>query len=104
MAKQGNNIRSIAYKQKTVSEVRSKTAIEDAAKHLHVWLSKPTSPFRSLIAFLSSGGLFYVAQCHEKSARAYIGQGVNSDTFQTTISQGKDLGATDMQELAGLIE
>ena len=102
--KQSNNIRSIAYKQKMKSEVRSKTEIELAAGHLHGWLSEKTSPLRSLVAFLSSGGLFYVSQCHEKSARACVGTGVDRDTFKATISQGKDLGVTDMQELAGLAD
>ena len=42
---------------------------------MHEWLSKQYSPLRSVIALFSAGGLFYVAQCHEKGARAYLAAG-----------------------------
>ena len=53
---------------------REETDVEEAAKKIHSWLSLDKSPLRSLICALSSGGLFYVTQVHEKVARAYIDQ------------------------------
>ena len=42
---------------------------------VYEWLSQASSPLRSVIALLSAGGLFYVAQCHEKGARAWLASG-----------------------------
>ena len=56
-------------------EKKEEPQVEEAAKAMHKWLSKPKSDLRSLLALLSGNGLFYVAQCHEKSHRAYLQQG-----------------------------
>ena len=100
---EGGSIRSIAYKKRGGGGTRSQHDVEAAAKKLHVWLSTPTSPLRSVLAFLSSSGLFYVGQVHEQCCRAYLQQGVSKEDFATTISQGRDIGSADMQELAELL-
>ena len=56
----------------TITEARDETKVTAAAKKVHEWLSKEKSDLRSLLSFLSTGGLFYVAQCHEKTHRAYL--------------------------------
>ena len=53
---------------------RDDSEVEEAAKEIHTWLSRDKSSLRSLICALSSGGLFYVTQVHEKVARAYISE------------------------------
>ena len=54
-----------------------------AAEALYAWLNKDKSPLRQLIALLSGGGIFYVAQCHEKTHRAYIQEKrVSKEVFQ----------------------
>ena len=53
---------------------REESEVAEAAKKIHSWLSLDKSSLRSLICALSSGGLFYVTQVHEKVARAYIDQ------------------------------
>ena len=58
-----------------------------AAKVLYEWLKQEDSLLRALIAFLSSGALFYTAQCHEKTLRAFVkhGSGGNRD-FQYVLT------------------
>ena len=46
--------------------------VVDAARVLYQWLVKPDSKFRTLLHFLSGSGIFFVAQCHEKTHRAWI--------------------------------
>ena len=62
------SIRSVAYHQPA-------PRADDLPRHAAAvfdWLTKLSSPLRSVIAMLSAGGLFYVAQCHEKGARAWL--------------------------------
>lgn len=55
--------------------------ITEAAAKVYEWLHKKDSMLRSLITFLSSGGLFYVAQCHEKCARAFCREDITKEDF-----------------------
>ena len=56
----------------TVGETKDEEKVKAAAEKLYAWLTKEKSDLRSLLSFLSGGGLFYAAQCHEKATRAYI--------------------------------
>ena len=51
------------------------TQITEAVKALHAWLNKARSPLRAIFSILSQGGAFYVAQCHEKTGRAWLMHG-----------------------------
>ena len=54
---------------------------EVAAKHVYVWLNK-SSNLRSLLMFLSKGGIFYTAFVNEKLTRAYIaGENLKEQQF-----------------------
>ena len=66
-----SSIRAVAYHRPT-QEVGDLT---EHVEKIHGWLSRPQSALRSVIALLSAGGLFYVAQCHEKGARAWLAGG-----------------------------
>ena len=50
----------------------SEEEITQAARTFHTWLSKPTSPLRALLSYLSEGGTFYAANVAEKVARAWV--------------------------------
>ena len=47
-------------------------AVHKAAEQIYAWLCEPRSKWRSLMALLSGGGLFYVTSVHETCNRAYI--------------------------------
>ena len=66
--------KAIAYYQAPSSET-DQTSVETTAKMVHAWLCLPRSPLRSAVAIFSSSGIFYVAQCHEKGARAFTQHG-----------------------------
>ena len=52
-----------------------------SAKHVYQWLNGE-STFRSILKFLSKGGLFYTAFCNEKLTRAYlVGNNISEDGF-----------------------
>ena len=70
-------LRSAAYYDHDVSRP-AKDELDAAASAIHAWLSKPQSKLRAMIAALSSGGLFFVGQCHEKAARAFVHHGGGS--------------------------
>jgi hypothetical protein len=44
--------------------------VQNAARELHKFLVKPVSPLRSFLEIMSGGGVFYVAFCGIKTARA----------------------------------
>ena len=67
-------LRSAAYYDHDVSRPAN-DELDEAATAIHAWLSKPESKLRAMIAGLSSGGLFFVVQCHEKAARAFVHHG-----------------------------
>ena len=47
-------------------------AVREAAEHIYEWLKKERSMLRWLVAFCSGAGIFFVAECHEKSSRAFL--------------------------------
>ena len=54
----------------------------EAAEYIYDWFQKDGSILRSLVAFLSGAGIFYVAECHEKSSRAFLeGYGFTKEQF-----------------------
>ena len=67
-------------------------ALEEAAEGLRRWLVKPDSKLRAFVACVSCGGLFFVAQCHEKCARGFIeaGGGSVSAFCAAVASSGED--------------
>ena len=69
----------IAYGLST--EHKEQAPVQAAAKALYVWLELDNSELRSVLAFLSAGGLFYVASVHEKSHRAYLQHGFGAPQF-----------------------
>ena len=66
-----SSIRAVAY-QRAADDPGDLTEHVDSILQ---WLNKQASPLRSLICLLSGGGVFYVAQCHEKGVRAWINTG-----------------------------
>ena len=66
-----------AYKAAPVDRQKA----EDAAKYVYGWLTKK-SALRSMLMFLSKGGIFYTAFANEKLTRAYItGESVKEAEF-----------------------
>ena len=66
-----------AYKAASVEPA----AAEAAAKYVYAWLTTP-SDLRSILKFLSKGGVFYTAFANEKLTRAYIvGENVTQGDF-----------------------
>ena len=63
--------KNIAYYQEDVSRP-SAGALKDHAAALHKFLTDTSSKLRMFIAAMSSGGIFYVAQCHEKNGRGFV--------------------------------
>ena len=53
-------------------KTRTPAAVHRAAEQIYAWLCEPRSKWRSLMALLSGGGLFYVTSVHETCNRAYI--------------------------------
>ena len=66
------SIRSVAYQRPIVAQPGDLT---DHVDTVRAWLNKQVSPLRSVICLLSGGGLFYVAQCHEKGVRSWLHSG-----------------------------
>ena len=57
-------------------------AVREAAEHIYDWLKKERSMLRWLVLFCSGAGIFYVAECHEKSSRAFLeGYGLTKEQF-----------------------
>ena len=63
--------KSIAHYKQDLSRPASAELEEHAAK-LRRWLMAPKSKLRMFIAAMSSGGLYYVAQCHDKCGRGFV--------------------------------
>ena len=99
---QGSGSKSMKYATIQVAP-KSANDITVAAQKVFEWLNKPTSTLRSLLSFLSGGGCWYVAACHEKTARAYIKKGITEDVFidssikrlmkTSSADVGDDMGA-----------
>ena len=69
-----------------------------AATVVHAWLTKPSSPLRTVLAVLSMGGAFYVASVHEKVGRAAVaadGGNLSEADFQAAVARkngGREAG------------
>jgi len=63
--------KSLKYVSKTIVAPNAEKVTE-AAKKVFDWLNKRDSYLRSLLAFLSGGGLYFAAACHEKTSRAFL--------------------------------
>jgi hypothetical protein len=77
---QGSGSKSLKYANVQAAPKNAKD-VKVAAEKVYEWLTKPTSTLRSLLSFLSGGGCWYVAACHEKTARAYIKKGISEPDF-----------------------
>ena len=77
----GDTVGSIVHSG--VGDFRNPEEVNEAAKTIYAWLKKPASEWRSLLALLSGGGLFYSATVHEKSHRAYIAHGEKDPVPET---------------------
>ena len=99
------SIRSVAY-HRPAAQVADLT---DHVTAVHAWLTSTNSPTRAVIALFSAGGLFYVAQCHEKGARAWLVSGggsleamraaVNARRAAPTAAGPDDYSGLSQQEL-----
>ena len=103
----GGSIRGIAY-LKPQGPISGGNP-DSAADAVREWLQKVHSPLRSAFALFSSGGIFFVAQCHEKTARAWMHSMPDFDCAQRTMraaasaraSAGPpDLGSTELLGLS----
>ena len=70
------SIRNVAYWNG--SETSGEAPGEADVKAVREWCLKDNSVLRSLIACLSSGGIWFTAQCHEKTLRAFVHHGGGS--------------------------
>ena len=46
--------------------------VEQATKSVYEWLQKPTTPLRSLLAFLAQDGVFYSSYCAARVAEGWV--------------------------------
>ena len=53
-------------------EIKDSKKVKLAAEKIYDWVKTSDSPLKALVHILSSGGLFYVGQVHEKCSRAYV--------------------------------
>ena len=64
------------------STFTDEAAVREAAEHIYDWLKQERSMLRWLVLFCSGAGIFYVAECHEKSSRAFLeGYGFTKEQF-----------------------
>ena len=81
-----SSIRGSAYASSPSSST-DPAAVREAAEHIYDWLKKEKSMLRFLVAFVSGSGIFYVAQCHEKSSRAFLEcYGITQEQFVSMAS------------------
>ena len=94
--------KNIAYYQQDVSRPSSRV-LTDHAGALHKFLTDTSSKLRMFIAAMSSGGIFFVAQCHEKTARGFVqfGGGVLPAIEKAVVAGSGEVEAVD--ESAGLL-
>ena len=75
-----SSMRSLAYA--AAPAPTDAVRVQSAAEHVYEWLKQDKSMLRSVVAFLSGSGLFFVAQCHEKASRAFLeGFGCSKEHF-----------------------
>ena len=89
-----SRIRKDHAKQKDAPKY-SQQDLENAARGLHEWLSKPTSPLRAIMSFLSAGGVFYTANVAEKVGRAWVAHKPASagDAAAAAVARASGAGA-----------
>ena len=91
-------LKSAAYYNDDISRPADEE-LEVAAAGVHAWLSKSESKLRAVIAGLSTGGLFFVGQCREKAARAFVHVGGGSADAMKTAAKAS--GRTGSAVIAG---
>ena len=89
-------IRAAAYASSSSNSRTPETiaAQRQAAKELRKWLCEEKSKLRGMTHALSGNGIFFVAQTHEKAARAYVHHGSGSEEAF--------LSAVESRQVAGL--
>ena len=66
--------------------------LEAAAEELRKWLLMDYSPLRAFVSCVSCGGLFFVAQCHQKCARGFaVAGGGSVAAFKAASTAGGGL-------------
>ena len=74
-----------------------------SAEFVYEWLQKTNSVLRGLIVYLSSGGVFYAAHCHEKVLRAFVEHGGGDKAaFVRAALARPSVAASSVNELAAL--
>jgi hypothetical protein len=63
------------------TKVVSAAEVSAAAEKVHDWLFTKESKLRAVLSFMSGGGIFYVAACHEKTARAFAKKDLSKTKF-----------------------
>jgi hypothetical protein len=63
------------------TKVVSAAEVTAAADKVYDWLFTQESKLRALLSFMSGGGIFYVAACHEKTARAFAKKDISKTKF-----------------------
>ena len=79
-------LRSSRTSQFTCPAVHMKE-LEIAAREFYMWLKLPDTPARTLLAIMSSDGVFYAAHAMHRASRAYIecGPGREYDGFVAAV-------------------
>ena len=107
MLNQGRNkkatgsIKNVAYYVPDAVAVDKQSLIAASAA-LHDWLSKEGSVLRGLLAYLSGGGVFFVAQCHEKTMRAYVAHGGGTKQAMAAAATCRPTQAADSSAMTVL--
>ena len=94
--------KNVAYYQQDPSRP-SAEVLKTHAECLHTFLTNKSSKLRMFIAAMSCGGIFYVAQCHEKTARGFVqhGGGDLQAMKDAVVAGTTDISGPD--ETAGLL-
>ena len=97
-----SNAKNIAYYQQDAS----RPSAEDLKSHaavLHAFLIDTRSKLRMFIAAMSSGGIFFVAQCHEKTGRGFaqVGGGDLAAMKDAVVAGSVNVSGAD--EVLGLL-
>ena len=99
---QVSKAKNIAYYQPDASRPSAEELKQHAAA-LHKFMTDKSSKLRMFIAAMSCGGIFYVAQCHEKTGRGFVEVGGGDlRAFQAAVVAGPGEVAS-VDEVAGLL-
>ena len=103
-AKNGlGSMKSVAYYVSDTAGVSSPGRSEASASYLYDWLHKEDSILRGLLTYLSGGGAFFVAQCHEKTLRAYVAHGGGTKEAMIAASKAREAFAAGPSDMGGLV-